>query len=210
MAVAALLPNKNQLLLLEALAQLKELPWTASLIGSDATDPAYAALLRERADRLGLKDRVRIPGELRGPALDAEWAAADLSLLISRAETYGLVVTESLARGVPVVVREGTGAVEALAAGALTRSREPGSPVNNSGQEDSEETHLPGAAVVLAEDPAPLAQLLRRWLTEPGLRACWRDAAMAARDRLPGWDATARTVLAAVGPDVSGNWRRPG
>lgn len=203
-AVAALLPNKSQLLLLEALARLKDLAWTASLIGSDATDPAYAAQLRERADSLGLTDRVRIPGELRGPAMEAEWAAADLSLLISRAETYGLVVTESLARGVPVVVREGTGAVEALAAGERTRSRVTGCLVDDDGQNDGAEAQLPGAAVLLAEDPAPLADLLRRWLTEPGLRARWRDAATAARGRLPGWDATARTVLAAVGPDVSG------
>lgn len=203
-SVAALLPNKSQLLLLEALARLKELDWTAALIGSDDTDPAYAAQVRERADSLGLRDRVRIPGELRGPAMEAEWAAADLSLLISRAETYGLVVTESLARGVPVVVREGTGAVEALAAGARTRSRVPGCLVDDGGQDEGAEAQLPGAAVLLAEDPAPLADLLRRWLTEPVLRARWRAAATAARGRLPGWDATARTVLAAVGPDVSG------
>ena len=117
LAVAALLPNKDQALLLAALSQLTDLPWTASLAGSDTADPAYAAQLREHGDRLGLRDRVRIPGELRGGELEAEWAAADLSLLISRAETFGLVVTESIARGVPVVVRGGTGAVEALAAG---------------------------------------------------------------------------------------------
>ena len=127
-AVAALLPNKDQSLLLDALARLADVPWTASLIGSDTADPAYAAQLRNSVERLGLAGRVRIPGELRGPALDAEWDAADLSLLISRAETYGLVVTESLARGIPVVVREGTGAVEALAAGTL-----PGPPAASSG-----------------------------------------------------------------------------
>ena len=54
---------------------------------------------------------------------------------------------------------------------------------------------LPGAAVGLGTDPAPLADLLRRWLDDPGLRDRWRDAAAAARGRLPGWDATARTVL---------------
>ena len=116
-AVAALLPNKDQSLLLAALSALTDLPWTASLIGSDTADPAYAAQLRDTVTRLGLQDRVRIPGELRGGALEAEWAAADLSLLISQAETFGLVVTESIARGVPVVVRAATGAVEALAAG---------------------------------------------------------------------------------------------
>ncbi|MHA7223457.1 glycosyltransferase [Arthrobacter sp. RHLT1-20] len=180
-AVAALLPNKDQSLLIAALSALTELPWTASLVGSDSADPGYAARLRDTVQRLGLQDRIRIPGELRGEALEVERAAADLSLLISRAETYGLVVTESIARGVPAVVRTGTGAVEALAAGAR-----PGA------------TTLPGTAVALDTDPAPLAEILRRWLTEPALRSRWRAAAVAARERLPGWDATARTVLAAL------------
>ena len=188
LAVAALLPNKDQSLLIAALSRLTELPWTAALVGSDSADPAYAARLRDTVQRLGLQDRIRIPGELRGGALDAERAAANLSLLISRAETYGLVVTESIARGVPVVVRTGTGAVEALAAGAR-----PG------------ETTLPGAAVALGTDPAPLAEVLRRWLTEPALRTRWRTAAMSAREHLPGWDATARTVLAALDGDPGGD-----
>jgi glycosyltransferase involved in cell wall biosynthesis len=187
-AAAALLPNKDQSLLIAALARLTGLPWTASLPGSDTADPGYAARLRDTVERLGLRHRIAIPGELRGAALEAEWAAADLSLLVSRTEAYGLVVTESLARGIPVVVREGTGAVEALA------GREP--------------APVPGTAVALAADPGPLADVLRRWLTDPGLRARWRDAAVAARDRLPGWDATARTVLAILGAGVPDG--RPG
>jgi glycosyltransferase involved in cell wall biosynthesis len=190
-AVAALLENKDQSLLLDALARLTDLPWTASLIGSDTADPVYAAQLRNSVERLGLAGRVSIPGELRGPALEAEWDAADLSLLISRAETYGLVVTESLARSIPVVVREGTGAVEALAAGNLSGSPVPG---NLPGLPVPDKP-LPGAAVGLGTDPAPLADLLRRWLGDAGLRERWRDAAADAHGRLPGWDATARTVL---------------
>ncbi|WP_202129136.1 glycosyltransferase [Pseudarthrobacter sp. ATCC 49987] len=183
-AVAALLPNKDQSLLLAALSALPDLPWTASLIGSDTADPAYAALLRDTVQRLGLQDRVRIPGELRGPGLEAEWAAANLSLLISQAETYGLVVTESIARGVPVVVRSGTGAVEALAAGTPDPAPAP-----------DHAAGWPGTAVALGADPAPLTDVLRQWLSGPSLRARWRAAAVDARDRLPGWDATARTVL---------------
>ena len=99
------------------------------------------------------------------------------------------MVTESLARGMPVVVRDGTGAVEALAAGSARpagRGR----------------TRCPAPPSALAEtDPAPLADLLRRWLTDPALRAEWRRRALAARERLPGWDATARTVLGYVAPD---------
>lgn len=214
LAVAALLPNKDQSLLLAALSALTDLPWTASLIGSDTVDPAYAAKLRDAVTQLGLEGRVRIPGELRGGALEAEWAAADLSLLISQAETFGLVVTESIARGVPVVVRAGTGAVEALAAGTLgptptptpTPAAAPTAPAAP-GAEHCTPEHgtappLPGTAVALGADPAPLAEVLRRWLSNPSLRTRWRAAALDARDRLPGWDATARTVLEAVNPGL--------
>ncbi|SDP74693.1 Glycosyl transferases group 1 [Arthrobacter sp. ok909] len=208
-AVAALLPNKDQALLLEGLSRLTDLPWTASLIGSDTADPAYAAQLRDTVQRLGLARRVSIPGELRGSALDAEWNAADVSLLISRAETYGLVVTESLARGVPVVVREGTGAVEALAAGTPQNlpSDSAGNPAGRPPAPPAPPVPnlpLPGAAVGLGTDPAPLADLLRRWLGDPGLRQRWRDAAVAARGRLPGWDATARTVLESLATETAG------
>ena len=197
LAVAALLPNKEQALLLAALSHLTDLRWTASLAGSDTADPAYATQLRDTVTRLGLGDRIRIPGELRGGELEAEWAAADLSLLISRAETFGLVVTESIARGVPVVVRAGTGAVEALAAGTPGPTPAPTPPPEPA---DSAAA-LPGTAVALGADPAPLAEVLRRWLSDPGVRTRWRAAAVAARDRLPGWDATARTVLDAVTAD---------
>ncbi|MET4096423.1 glycosyltransferase family 4 protein [Arthrobacter sp. UYCu712] len=197
LAVAALLPNKDQPLLLAALSGLTDLPWTASLVGSDSADPAYAAQLRDTVRQLGLQDRIRTPGELRGGALEAEWAAADLSLLISRTETYGLVVTEAIARGVPVIVRAGTGAVEALAAGTPpgvasgVRRAAPTAPAR-------ERPGLPGTAVALGTDPSPLAGVLRTWLTDPSLRTRWRASAVAARDRLPGWDSTARTVLAAL------------
>lgn len=195
-AVAALLPNKDQLLLLGALAGLKDLPWTAALVGSDSADPAYAQQVRSAVARLRLADRVRVPGELRGEAFDAEWHQADLSLLISQAEMYGMVVTESIARGIPVVVRDGTGAVEALAAGSPIAARDDdggGGPA------------LPGTAVVLGTDPAPLAGVLRGWLTDPDLRSRWRETAQAARNRLPGWDVTARTVLNSIATGRPGN-----
>lgn len=190
-AVAALLPNKDQLILLGALAQLMDLRWTASLIGSDSADEAYAREVRAAVERLGLGSRVRLAGELGGAAFDAEWKAADLSLLVSRTEAYGLVVPESLAHGLPVIVRAGTGAVEALHAGSRQGN------VEEAGTQGAYGT-LPGAAVELDTDPAPLAEILRSWLTDPGLRAQWRTEAMAVRERLPGWEDTARTVLATL------------
>ncbi|XAS68505.1 glycosyltransferase family 4 protein [Micrococcaceae bacterium Sec5.7] len=191
-AVAALLPNKDQLLTIAALARLTDLPWTAALVGSDSADPGYAGLIRAAIGHHGLQDRVRITGQLTGNRLEEEWGAADLSLLVSKAETFGLVVTESIARGIPVVVRGGTGAVEALAlAGAA-------GPTAEAGERAGENQAWPGAAVVLDTDPAPLAALLRRWLTEPDIRDGWRLAAVRGRERLPRWDATARRVLEIV------------
>lgn len=220
-AVAALLPNKDQLLTVAALARLQDLAWTASLVGTDDADPAYAAQVRAAIASLGMEDRVRVTGQLAGTALADEWSRTDLSLLVSRAEAFGLVVTESLAHGIPVIVREGTGAVDALGlagrlAGRLAQrvGRLAEKPDGERGGERDGGTYaVPGAAVGLAgpEGDAPrgngpedhhadvLAAVIRQWLVDETLRAGWRAAAVAAREQLPGWDSTARNVLEILG-----------
>jgi glycosyltransferase involved in cell wall biosynthesis len=177
LTVASLTPTKDQLTLVYALAQLADLPWAAALVGTDQADPDYAAALRAEIAAAGLGHRITVPGLLVGDALDREWDAADLLLLPSRVETYGLVIGEALARGIPVVVSTGTGAVEALQQGALSKSKA-----------------TPGTAV-RAADPPGLAVVLRSWLTNPALRHTWRQAALARRDTLPGWQQTAEAVL---------------
>ncbi|MFI2564393.1 glycosyltransferase family 4 protein [Paenarthrobacter sp. NPDC018779] len=172
-AVAAMLPNKQQTLIVEALASLRDLPWTAALIGSRDADPGYAAGVRAAVERHGLEGRLAVTGELSGTPLERQWLAADLSLLVSTSESFGMVVVESLAHGVPVLVKEGTGAVEALGSSGA------------------------GQAVKIT-GPSELAEAIRAWLTDESLRTEWRHAAMTARHTLPGWDATARTVLDAL------------
>jgi len=172
--VAALLPNKSQLLLIEALARLAHLPWTASLIGSPDADPAYAARVAAAVAHHGLEDRIRLAGELDGQELEDAWHAADLSVLVSERESFGMAVQESLAHGVPAVVRRGTGAEEALGAGGA------------------------GAAVDLDRGAPALAETLSAWLEDPELAARWREAALLRRATLPRWTETAETVLALV------------
>ena len=126
-----------------------------------------------------------MPGLLAGKALDREWDATDLLVLPSRIESYGLVIGEALARGIPAVVTAGTGAVEALEQGATSRAE---------ASWDRPSGATPGAAIP-AGDPASLAGMLRRWLSEPTVRRAWRQAALARRDTLPGWQQTAAAAL---------------
>ena len=171
--VAALLPNKCQTILVQALSEIHDLPWTAALIGSHDADPGYAAKVRGVVEHCGLENRISITGELTGDALEEQWHRADLSVLISRSESFGMSVTESLAHGIPVLVRQGTGAVEALG------------------------TSRAGTALDLS-DPRNLAGTLRRWLTDHAQQQTWRNAAMTAREHLQGWDTTAATVMEAL------------
>ncbi|MEX5271430.1 glycosyltransferase family 4 protein [Kocuria sabuli] len=178
--VASLTPRKNQLLLLRALAPLTGLAWTLELAGPEGA-PAHGHRLRAAVRDFPDPARVRLRGPLEGPALARLWTGANLLLLPSTAETYGMVVTEALAHGVPALVGAGTGAVEALDGGPRPAA-----------------ASRPGAALD-PTDPAAWTEVLRDWLTGPGLRAQWRAAALARREHLRTWADTARDVLAAIG-----------
>ncbi|WP_298585509.1 glycosyltransferase family 4 protein [uncultured Kocuria sp.] len=189
LCLASLTPRKNQRLLLRALAPLAGLDWTLDLVGPEG-DPRHVHGLRAAVRELPDPGRVRCPGPLEGAALARQWARTDLLLLPSTAETYGMVVTEALAHGVPAVVAAGTGAVEAL----------DGTP----GPRGADGAGAPGAgsragAALDPADPSAWTEVLRDWLTDPALRGQWRAAALARRERLRGWEDTARDVLAAIG-----------
>jgi glycosyltransferase involved in cell wall biosynthesis len=170
LAVGAVVPHKGQDLLLAALSRIAGLDWTCTLVGPTDRAPAFAESVRERASALG--SRVRLTGPLAGAPLAAAYRSADLLVLPSRAESFGLVVLEALATGLPVVGFRVGGVPEALGLGGQGR---------------------PGV-LVPPEDPAAFAGALEAWLTDGALRARLRAAAAAARRALPGWDATARTV----------------
>jgi glycosyltransferase involved in cell wall biosynthesis len=170
--------TKDPLTLVAALARLRDLGWTARVIGPDSVDPDYTRLVRAAIERSGLGDRVAQLGSRTGPELEAGWADGQLLISTSRVEPYGMVVTEALARGIPSVVPAGTGAVEAQRSGAA------------SGR--------PAGGTFPSGDDHELAAVLRGWLTEPQRRRQWRNAAVAQRSRLPTWRRTAEAVLAHV------------
>ena len=138
-------------------------PGSCVCVGSLDRDPAFAEGLRRRSLDDGLGDRVYFPGPRTGADLDRSYAAADVLVLASRAETYGMVVTEALARGLPVVAAEVGGLPEALGHGA--------------------DGMRPGL-LVPPGDPAALGAALRAWLGDAGLRRRLRRAARERRASL--------------------------
>jgi glycosyltransferase involved in cell wall biosynthesis len=173
LCVAAVTSGKGHDVLLDALAATADLAWRCECVGSLERDPPYVADLRRRSRERGLDDRVSFPGPRTGADLERSYAAADLLVLASRSETYGMVVAEALARGVPVVAAEVGGVPEALGHG--TGGVRPG-------------------LLVPPGDPAALSAALRSWLGDAELRKRLRRAARERRDSLAGWPATTAVV----------------
>jgi glycosyltransferase involved in cell wall biosynthesis len=113
--VASVIPRKGHDVLVEALSRVADLEWTCVCAGPLDRDPAYADLVRRRVAEHGLEPRVRFPGPLAADDVAALYACADLLVLGSRAEPYGMVVTEALARAIPVLATDVDGVPEALA-----------------------------------------------------------------------------------------------
>nr|WP_198545461.1 MULTISPECIES: glycosyltransferase family 4 protein [Amycolatopsis] len=166
--VAAVTPRKGQDILLKALSEVDGLK--VDLVGSRTRNPAYATTLSH--------PRARFTGPLGGAALEDAYRRADLLVLPSHAETYGMVVTEALARGIPVLASDVGGVPDAL--GRAPDGERPG-------------------LLVPPGDAAALGAALRSWRDDPDLRKRLRAAAAARARTLEGWAAAAarlRGILA--------------
>jgi glycosyltransferase involved in cell wall biosynthesis len=174
LCVAAVHPGKGHDVLLEALATLGDRAWRLACVGSLEVDPAHVGVLQTQVYARSWERRVLFTGPLSASALGAAYDAADLLVLPSRAESYGMVVAEALAHGLPVVATAVGGVPEAL------RGREP-------------VRATPGLLVPPDDAPA-LAEALRAWLDDPGLRERLGRAAGLRRTTVRTWESTITDV----------------
>ncbi|WP_426561995.1 glycosyltransferase family 4 protein [Angustibacter sp. McL0619] len=178
LCVGAVTPGKGHDVLVAALAAVADLPWRCLCVGPLTRDRGFAVQVDQQAQTDGIGDRVRFTGPRHGADLSASYAAADLLVLPSRAETYGIVVVEALAHAVPAVASDVGGVGEALGRGA--DGRRPG-------------------LLVAPDDHEALAAALRSWLVDPDLRFRLRRSARERRTTLTRWSQTTERLAHILG-----------
>jgi glycosyltransferase involved in cell wall biosynthesis len=170
LCVGVVAPHKGQDVLLEALTALGgAFDWTCSFVGSLTAAPGYAAELSARIHKAGLANRIRLTGVLTGTPLEDAYNAADLLIAPSRTESYGMAVTEALARGIPVVATRVGGLPEAIAGN-------------------------PAGILVPPDDPWAMGVVIRRWAGDLEWRGALRAEARRSRSLTRHWGETAAVV----------------
>ena len=170
--VGSVTPRKGHDVLVRALAAIDDLAWRCDCVGSLRRDPDFVRDVRSDVRRRGMVERIRFLGELSADVLDEVYRTADLFVLPSHYEGYGMAFSEALVRGLPVVGTTG---------GAIPET-------------------VPDDAGILVEpgDAEALADALRVLLEDPGGRTRMGYAARRHGDELPGWDRQALAFRRAV------------
>lgn len=168
LCVATITPRKGHDLLLEALTGLADMSWTLTCAGDVERSPATVRALRMQIEAARWEDRIVMTGELDKASLNRQFRAADLFVLATRFEGYGMAVGQALTHGLPVVSTR-TGAIADL---------------------------VPPEAGLLIEpnDGAALRDALSRVLSDPDLRQRLADGARAAGTKLPSWNAASQRL----------------
>jgi len=172
LSVGTVTPRKGHVLLAEALAPLAALPWHLTIIGSLERDPETARQLRDSIAAAGLCARITLAGEAQPGSLGEAYAEADLFVLASYHEGYGMVFAEAMAHGLPILATTG---------GAIPDT-------------------VPDSASILVPpgDRDALTTALGRLIRDGALRRRLGAGAAEAAAGLPGWDQTAEAFGAAL------------
>jgi glycosyltransferase involved in cell wall biosynthesis len=171
-SIGAVVPRKGFDVLMAALAKLRDAPWRLAIAGDLTRDPAAAAQLQADIQHHGFGDRVEVLGVLPQDRLAALYAGADIFVLASRFEGYGMAFAEAMAHGLPVIGTTG---------GAIPDT-------------------VPPEAGVLVEpnDVNALARALRMLIGGPDERRWFAAGARAAGEKLPTWRESAKRFAGAI------------
>lgn len=172
LCVASVTPRKGYETLVRALADVRDLDWVLTCVGSLDRAPDTARRVRQVVAEAGLASRITFRGELGEEEVAACYHAADLFVLPTFHESYGMVFAEAIARGLPVISTP-TGAVRDLVG------------------DDA-------GILIPAADVGQLAEALRRFMSDPALRARLVEGARARRHLLPSWRDVAQTFARAM------------
>jgi glycosyltransferase involved in cell wall biosynthesis len=172
LSVGTLVPRKGHDLLIAALASLQDLPWRLTIVGAADRSPSTTAALHHQIAQARLEERITLAGAVTSNELRQRYLAADLFILASRHEGYGMAYAEAIAHGLPVIGTTAGAIPEAIPEGA--------------------------ALLVPPEDVPALAAVLRRLLSEPAARDRLSQAAWHAAPCLPRWQDSAALLAAAL------------
>jgi glycosyltransferase involved in cell wall biosynthesis len=180
LTVGTLIPRKGHSVLFRALASVPFRNWKLTCVGSLDRDRPTAARLRAQLSADKLSDRVRLVGDVDPEVLGACYERADVFVLPTFHEGYGMAVAEALARGLPVISTR-TGAIPELV------------------RDDA------GLLVPAGDIPA-LAAALTDMVGDVSLRHRLAEGARRVRDSLPTWEDAARK-FAGILDHVTANGR---
>jgi len=131
--------------LLPALARMKTDAFLAIIGGEDEHAPGFARQVIIAVARLGLREKVALLGPVPPERRWAAFDGAEVFVLPSHSESFGIVVAEAMARGKPVVITSGVRFAEHVTASQ--------------------------AGAVVRPDAGDLADSLDVWLCDPSRRA---------------------------------------
>ena len=168
LAVGAVSPRKGYDVLVAALADLKEPDWRLTIVGALDRVPEAAAALRTAIAAAGLSDRITLTGAVADTELARLYHMADVFVSASLYEGHGMVLTEAMARGLPLVASTGGAALETVPDGVGLK--------------------------VPPGDVRPLRDALGRMIADPAFRWASAEKSWAAGQALPRWSDTAVRV----------------
>jgi glycosyltransferase involved in cell wall biosynthesis len=161
LCVASLIPRKGHRVLVTALARIRDLDWQLLCIGSLDRDRRTVRTLRRTISETGLGRRITLVGEQPPQVVMHAYQAADVFVLPSFHEGYGMAFAEAMAHGLPIIATD---------SGAIP------------------ETVPPEARLLVPPgDAAALARALRRVIAQPALASRLAAGSRAAGARLPDW-----------------------